>query len=208
MIVLRKGDRMISIDEYIEYLEQCADITKGSDEGDRLSRQLTQLAVWLKELKSQRWLLKDIQDTCEHLYLENIRYRSCLTDDAENARMILEEMSELKADNAELTKRNEELQADVIRLFLNEAGRWIECMQREMEKEPCGLDIEHDAMQPELVRLTDENAKLRELVRELYEDAFSEYPSYFDKTYLSRLAELGVQVNRECTIAWLESEEA
>lgn len=102
MIVLRKGDRMISIDEYIEYLEQCADITKGSDEGDRLSRQHTQLAVWLKELKGQRWLLEDIQDTCEYLYLENIRYRTCLMDDAENARQILGESREIRAENAKL----------------------------------------------------------------------------------------------------------
>ena len=59
-----------------------------------------------------------------------------------------------------------------------------------------------------LDRLEDENAKLRELARELYDDAVPEYPSHFVKTYQSRLAELGVEVNRECTIAWLESEEA
>lgn len=39
-----------------------------------------------------------------------------------------------KVENAELVKRNEELQADVIRLFLNEVRRWIECKQREMEE--------------------------------------------------------------------------
>lgn len=49
----------------------------------------------------------------------------------------------------------------------------------------------------DLDRLEDENAKLRELARELYEDAFMEYPSHFDKTYLSRLVELGVEVEHE-----------
>jgi cell division protein FtsB len=39
-----------------------------------------------------------------------------------------------KAENAELVKRNEELQADVIRMFLNEVDRWIDCKQREMEE--------------------------------------------------------------------------
>jgi hypothetical protein len=39
-----------------------------------------------------------------------------------------------KAENAELVKRNEELQADVIRMFLGEVRRWIDCKQREMEE--------------------------------------------------------------------------
>lgn len=44
------------------------------------------------------------------------------------------EIERLRAENAELSRRNEELQADVVRLFLSEVGRWTECMQREMEE--------------------------------------------------------------------------
>ena len=43
--------------------------------------------------------------------------------------------------------------------------------------------------------LKDENAKLRELVRDLYADAWYEYPSAFEATYAKRLKELGIEVD-------------
>lgn len=39
-----------------------------------------------------------------------------------------------------------------------------------------------------------ENAKLRELLAELYESAWLEYPSAFEHTFAERLRELGVEV--------------
>lgn len=39
-----------------------------------------------------------------------------------------------------------------------------------------------------------ENEKLRELLSELYESAWLEYPSAFEHTYAERLRELGVEV--------------
>jgi hypothetical protein len=40
-----------------------------------------------------------------------------------------------------------------------------------------------------------ENAKLRELVQELYERAWLEYPSAFERAFLGRIRELGIEVN-------------
>lgn len=136
MIVWQKGDRVISIDEYIEYLDECANIVKGSEEGDRLSRQHTQLAEWLRELKSMRRLYNDLADVCEELYVDNVRYKSCLTDDGENARMILGEMSELKTENAKLR----ELMRDI---YVQYDGilDWVEIERRMSE---LGIEVPHE----------------------------------------------------------------
>lgn len=40
-----------------------------------------------------------------------------------------------------------------------------------------------------------ENQTLRELVRELYETAYPEYPSMFEKLFLERIRELGIEVD-------------
>lgn len=47
----------------------------------------------------------------------------------------------------------------------------------------------------EVVRLKVENAKLRELVRDMYEMAYPEYPSAFDAAFSDRMRELGVEVD-------------
>lgn len=44
----------------------------------------------------------------------------------------------------------------------------------------------------ELQRLKAENAKLRELVRDMYEMAYPEYPSAFEAAFADRMRELGV----------------
>jgi len=46
-----------------------------------------------------------------------------------------------------------------------------------------------------ICKLNDENAKLRELVRDLYAAAWYEYPSAFEATYAKRLKELGIEVD-------------
>ena len=43
--------------------------------------------------------------------------------------------------------------------------------------------------------LRNENEKLRELVRDLYDAAWYEYPSAFEATYAKRLKELGIEVD-------------
>ena len=40
-----------------------------------------------------------------------------------------------------------------------------------------------------------ENFKLRELVKELYETAYPEYPSMFEKLFSERIRELGIEVD-------------
>ncbi len=40
-----------------------------------------------------------------------------------------------------------------------------------------------------------ENVKLRELVKELYETAYPEYPSMFEKLFSERIRELGIEVD-------------
>ena len=40
-----------------------------------------------------------------------------------------------------------------------------------------------------------ENVKLRELVKELYETAYPEYPSMFEKLFLERIREAGIEVD-------------
>ena len=47
----------------------------------------------------------------------------------------------------------------------------------------------------ELELLRDKNAKLRELVRELYEMAWYEYPSAFENEFSERIRELGIEVD-------------
>lgn len=42
-----------------------------------------------------------------------------------------------------------------------------------------------------------ENAKLRELVRDMYEMAYPEYPSAFDAAFFDRMSELGIEVENE-----------
>ena len=59
--------------------------------------------------------------------------------------------------------------------------------------EKCDVTDQFDAMTESLRA---ENAKLRELAREVYNDAVPEYPSHFVKTYQSRLVELGVEVEQ------------
>ena len=43
--------------------------------------------------------------------------------------------------------------------------------------------------------LTAQCGKLRELVRDLYDAAWYEYPSAFEATYAKRLKELGIEVD-------------
>lgn len=43
--------------------------------------------------------------------------------------------------------------------------------------------------------LARENAKLRKLVRDLYEMAYPEYPSAFEAAFADRMCELGVEVD-------------
>lgn len=40
-----------------------------------------------------------------------------------------------------------------------------------------------------------ENAKLRELVRDMYEMAYPEYPSAFEAAFADRMRELGIEVD-------------
>ena len=40
-----------------------------------------------------------------------------------------------------------------------------------------------------------ENVKLRELVRDLYETAYFEYPSMYEKLFSERIRELGIEVD-------------
>lgn len=46
----------------------------------------------------------------------------------------------------------------------------------------------------EVDRLQTENAKLRELVRDLYEMAYPEFPSAFEAEFADRMRELGIEV--------------
>lgn len=62
-------------------------------------------------------------------------FREVVGDPAHEFASLRRELHRVERENAELVKRNEELQADVIRLFLNEVRRWIDCKQREMEEE-------------------------------------------------------------------------
>lgn len=41
-----------------------------------------------------------------------------------------------------------------------------------------------------------ENVKLRELVKDLYESAWLEYPSAFESTFLERIKGLGIEVDQ------------
>ena len=43
--------------------------------------------------------------------------------------------------------------------------------------------------------LETENAKLRELVRDIYTSAYYEYPSYFEVKFADRIRELGIEVD-------------
>lgn len=53
--------------------------------------------------------------------------------------------------------------------------------------------MEHNkVLQERINELAAENAKLRELVRDLYEMAYPEYPSAFDAAFADRMRELGV----------------
>lgn len=45
------------------------------------------------------------------------------------------------------------------------------------------------------LELGTENAKLRELVRDMYEMAYPEYPSAFEAAFADRMRELGVEVD-------------
>ena len=49
-------------------------------------------------------------------------------------------------------------------------------------------------LRDDLQRTNAEYAKLRELVRELYEMAYPEYPSAFDAAFAGRMRELGIEV--------------
>lgn len=46
-----------------------------------------------------------------------------------------------------------------------------------------------------LYKLQAENVKLRKLVKDLYEDAWLEYPSAFESNYLERIKAFGIEVN-------------
>ena len=54
-----------------------------------------------------------------------------------------------------------------------------------------------DGLEWEVDDLKAENAKLRELVRDLYDAAWYEYPSAYEATYAKRLKELGIEVGDE-----------
>ena len=48
----------------------------------------------------------------------------------------------------------------------------------------------------QLYKLKAENKKLRELIKELYEDAWLEYPSAFESNYLERIKAFGIEVDQ------------
>lgn len=51
-----------------------------------------------------------------------------------------------------------------------------------------------DASRREYMQLQEENIKLRELVWDMYEMAYPEYPSAFEAAFADRMRELGVEV--------------
>ena len=77
--------------------------------------------------------------------------------------------------------------ADEVEKLQDENERLRSCLSDSAEN---SKQIMHEAHVQE-----EENAKLRELLSELYESAWLEYPSAFEHTFAERLRELGVEVD-------------
>ena len=60
---------------------------------------------------------------------------------------------------------------------------------------PLAVRMMQDGYLMEIQDLKEKNEKLRELLAELYESAWLEYPSAFEHTFAERLRELGIEVD-------------
>ena len=60
---------------------------------------------------------------------------------------------------------------------------------------PLAVRMMQDGYLMEIQDLKEKNEKLRELLAELYESAWLEYPSAFEHTFAERLCEPGIEVD-------------
>ena len=82
------------------------------------------------------------------------------------------ETKPLKNENAKLREERDHWHVEQVHAY----GNWEDAHKRATELEA-------------------ENAKLRELVRDMYEMAYPEYPSAFDAAFSDRMRELGIEVD-------------
>jgi hypothetical protein len=145
--------------------------------------------IW--ELRNKLSGVVDQQDEIERLEDENARLRSCLSDDAENARQIM-------AENAKLVDVLHEVEAEAVHAY--------HCLQQDCVT--TANSSEHFFKkwwhaECECDRLKAENAKLRGLVRDMW---FWHYEGHIDSEsqerqmkhidgVLDRMRELGVGVS-------------
>lgn len=99
-------------------------------------------------------------------------------------------LDKLQAENAKLREQMERL-VTLLRVDCDIDASW-DGLRRfwsiELTESGC-------MMRDRVCKAEAENAELRELVRELYEMAWLEYPSAFEREFLGRLRELGIEVN-------------
>ena len=85
----------------------------------------------------------------------------------------------------ELCRENEQLRQQVASII----GRSI----RTADKLDC-LETENAKLRGARDVWQENDAKLRELVRDIYVSAYYEYPSYFESKFAARMRELGIEV--------------
>ena len=153
-------------------------------------------------------------DIDERLKAENERLRSCLSDAAENRRLVMGEYKQLREENErlrqELAIRKESEQEKVIDYLSEQSVDW-EYRYRALVSENAKLEkrlaqyglfreavgdpaVEFANLRRELHRVECENEKLRELVCDMWDVAL--HPQLFgDGSYLlRRMRDLGIEV--------------
>lgn len=170
----------MTIDEAIEHAEWCAENSCGE-----CAEEHAQFADWLRELRRARMeidLLKTLRDgfkaDAQAYKSENDRLAEGYGSMSREHSQTLAELSdaydrvdELRDENAKLRSERDYWRVEQVHAYSN----WEDTHKY-------------------AAKLKAENDKLRELAREMYEDAIMEYPNHFDKTYLSRFVELGIEV--------------
>ena len=124
----------------------------------------------------------ELRDFVYDLHAENARLRSCLSDDAENAKLLMGENARLRE---ELDERDR---------FADASKKWMgKAAHFEAENARLRSCLTDDVENARLIMA--ENAKLRELLSSLWKRVHSPVRPNVERDYLSEMRELGVEVN-------------
>lgn len=119
--------------------------------------------------------VKEVEGHIDQLNAENARLRSCLSDDAENAKLIM-------AENAKLCAEVERLR-----------GEYMKLAQVNIALDSDNTELRNDMRDMQM--FVNENAKLRKLLSSYWKAVHSPVTPNIPRDYLKEMRELGIEVD-------------